>query len=610
MDSLSIPWNRLLNFFLKRVVLILTLMFCIGVGIALSNMSRLSSNLIEAQAVQSAELYVESFNQAIDLYSNAAADRAKMVPGIEVTHAYLNKPGAIPLPSTFAIELGDRISDRENGIGVRFYSDHPFPWRESGGPRDSFEKAAIDYLRQNPKSQFFRREDKSGHGVMRYGEASIMKPSCVTCHNNHPQSPKTDWEVGDVAGVWEITQSLDSLVEKVNRSLRGTFAMLSGFSLLGISGLTLVLGRLRQNTRELEGRVQSRTADLAQANGELEQRNRLIRQVFGRYLSDAVVANLLEHPEGLRLGGHRRMITILTSDLRGFTAFSERLSPEEVIQVLNLYLEYMAEVINQYQGTIDEFMGDGIVVLFGAPTAHDDDALRAVACACAMQLKMGAVNERLKQMNLSPLEMGIGINTGEVVVGNIGSERRTKYGIVGSPVNLAYRIESYTSGGQILIAETTLQAAGSTVKTGGKRQVQPKGIQQPITIYEVDGVGGFHNLYLPKRETIWVTLETPIPLQYSLIDNKQVSSVLQQGRLIWLSAYGGIIQVASAASLPAEFTNLKLNFELNQPPLRADIYAKVTALQPERACFGVEFTAVTPALQRQLEQVYQSRVGR
>jgi len=444
---------------------------------------------------------------------------------------------------------------------------------------------------------------------MRYAEASIMKPTCVSCHNTHAQSPKTDWEVGDVAGVWEITQSLDSLIGKVDRSLKGTFAMLSGFSLLGISGLTLVFGKLRQNTKDLEGRVQSRTADLAQANDDLEQRNRLIRQVFGRYLSDAVVANLLEHPEGLRLGGHRRMITILTSDLRGFTAFSERLSPEEVIQVLNLYLEYMAEVINQYQGTIDEFMGDGILVLFGAPTARDDDALRAVACACAMQLKMGAVNERLKQMNLSPLEMGIGINTGEVVVGNIGSERRTKYGIVGSPVNLTYRIESYTNGGQILIAEETLHAAGASVKTSGKRQVQPKGIQQPITIYEVDGVGGFHNLYLPKRETKWVTLETPIPLQYALIDDKQVSPAVQQGRLIWLSAHGGIIQAASETLLPAELTNLKLNFEFNHPTLRADIYAKVTALQPERACFGVEFTAVTPALQRQLEQVYQSRIG-
>ena len=611
MASSSIPWNRLLNFFLKRVVLILTLMFCIGVGIALSNMSRLSSNLIEAQAVQSAALYVESFNQAIDLYSNAAADRAKTVAGVEVTHAYLNKPGAIPLPSTFAIELGDRISERDDGVGVRFYSDYPFPWREEGGgAKDDFEQEALDYLRQNPQAQFFRREDKAGRGVMRYGEASIMKPSCVACHNTHPQSPKTDWEVGDVAGVWEITQSLDSLIAKVDRSLKGTFAMLSGFSLLGIFGLTLVFGKLRQSTKELEGRVKSRTADLAQANGELEQRNSLIRQVFGRYLSDAVVANLLERPEGLRLGGDRRMITILTSDLRGFTSLSDRLPPEAVIQVLNLYLEDMAEVINQYQGTIDEFMGDGILVLFGAPTARDDDALRAVACACAMQLRMGAVNERLKQMDLAPLEMGIGINTGEVVVGNIGSERRTKYGIVGSPVNLAYRIESYTSGGQILIAETTLHAAGASVKTSGKRQVQPKGVQQPIMIHEVYGVGGFHNLYLPKPEVIWVTLEQPILLHYALIDGKQVSATLQRGRLIRLSGQSGIIQVASGALLPAELTNLKLKFEfeLDQPAaLRADIYAKVTAVQPEQACFRVEFTAVPSAVQQQLEQIYQSR---
>lgn len=604
MASRSVPWNRLLNFFLKRVVLILTLMFCIGAGIALSNMSRLSSSLIEAQAVQSAALYIESFNQVIDLYSTAAADRAKMKPGVEVTHAYLNKPGAIPLPSTFAIELGERISDRDDGIGVRFYSDFPFPWREEGGgAKDEFEQAALDYLRQNPKERFFRREDKDGHGVMRYGEASIMKASCVTCHNTHPKSPKKDWEVGDVAGVWEITQSLDSLVSRVDRSLKGTFAMLSGFSLLGISGLTLVFGKLRQDTRELEGRVQSRTADLAEVNDELEQRNQLIRQVFGRYLSDAVVANLLERPEGLRLGGDRRNITILTSDLRGFTSLSERLSPEEVIQILNLYLEDMAEVINQYQGTIDEFMGDGILVLFGAPTARDDDALRAVACACAMQLKMGAVNERLKQLHLAPLEMGIGINTGEVVVGNIGSERRTKYGIVGSPVNLAYRIESYTSGGQILIAETTLHAAGASVKTIAKRQVQPKGVRQPITIYEVYGVGGFHNLYLPKPEISWVTLEQPIPLQYALINGKQVSSTAQRGRLVQLAGQSGIVQVASGALLPDEFTNLKLNFELSPAAMQADIYAKVIELQQD--CFRVEFTAVPPALQRQLKQ-YQS----
>jgi len=109
-----------------------------------------------------------------------------------------------------------------------------------------------------------------------------------------------------------------------------------------------------------------------------------IRKTFGRYLTDQVVANLLENPEGLKMGGERRKITILTSDLRGFTALSERLSPEEVVKILNFYLGKMADTITQYQGTIDEFMGDGILVLFGAPTVREDDPTRAIACAIAM----------------------------------------------------------------------------------------------------------------------------------------------------------------------------------------------------------------------------------
>lgn len=587
----------------------LILMFCIGVGIALANMSRLSSSLIEAQAVQNGALYIESFNQAINLYSSAAVDRAKPVPGIDVTHAYLSKPGAIPLPSTFAIELGKQISDQDNAVAVRFYSDYPFPWRKAeGGPKDAFEAEALTHLRQDPQGRFFRQEDKQGHAVLRYGEASIMKPSCVACHNTHPDSPKKDWEVGDVGGVWEITQPLDHLVAKVDNSLRGTFAMLSGFSVLGISGLTLVFGKLRRNTKELEGRVQERTADLAQANLDLETRNQLIRQVFGRYLSDDVVANLLERPEGLKLGGDRRKITILTSDLRGFTSLSERLPPEEVIRVLNLYLEYMADTINRYQGTIDEFMGDGILVLFGAPTPREDDALRAVACACAMQLAMGAVNERMKQMGLPALAMGIGINTGEVVVGNIGSEKRTKYGIVGSPVNLTYRIESYTRGGQILIAEDTFQAAGSTVRISGKKQVQPKGVQQPITIYEVYGVAGFHNLYLPKEEEVLLPLSKPIPLRYAAVEGKQLSQTMITGSLIKLSNQGGAVRIEQAEQMPAEFTNLKLNFLLSTNPVRLseDIYGKVSGSEPDRGYFFIHFTTVPPTVQSQLTALYQS----
>jgi adenylate cyclase len=498
--TLNVLWNRLFRFLLRRIVLILALLLCAGAGIALANMSRLSTNLIETQAIQNAALHVQSFQQAINLYSDAAADRAKLIPGITVTHAYLNQSGGIPLPSTFALELGNQISDQNPDMMVRLVSEYPFPWRKGkAGERDGLEKEALGFLQQAPRSEFVRFDQRNGHVTLFYAEASIMKQTCVECHNTHPDSPKKDWAVGDVAGLWEIRQPLDQFVEKVNRNLQGTFVMLGSMSALGITGLTLVVGRLRQTTRELEQRVEERTQDLAQANVDLEKRNNLIRQVFGRYLSDAVVGTLLDQPQGLQLGGERRTITILTSDLRGFSTLAERLPPEQVIDMLNLYLEDMAEVINQYQGTIDEFMGDGILVLFGAPIAQTDDALRAVACACAMQLTMGAVNEKLQALHLPQIEMGIGINTGEVIVGNIGSEKRTKYGVVGSSVNLAYRIESFTSGGQILISEQTRQAVGRNVQIAAEQRVHPKGFAQPVSVYEVYGVRGRYNLFLPKQ---------------------------------------------------------------------------------------------------------------
>lgn len=254
-----------------------------------------------------------------------------------------------------------------------------------------------------------------------------------------------------------------------------------------------------------------------------------IRKTFGRYLTDEVVANLLENPEGLKLGGERKKITILTSDLRGFTATSERLPAEEVIKIINLYLGYMADVITQYQGTIDEFMGDGILVLFGAPIAREDDAKRAIACAVAMQLAMSSVNQKMQHMGLPKLEMGIGINTAEVVVGNIGSEKRTKYGIIGSQVNLTYRIESYTVGGQIFVSDSTVNEAGSIVKIIGSKKVQAKGVKQPIEIHEVGGIAGEYNLYLEQEEEIFLQLLAPISLKYAILDGKDVDSSIRMG---------------------------------------------------------------------------------
>ena len=190
-------------------------------------------------------------------------------------------------------------------------------------------------------------------------------------------------------------------------------------------------------------------------NAELARAHELVRRAFGRYVSEEVATSILQSPEGLELGGEEREVTILMSDLRGFTALAARLTPQEVIEFLNLYLEAMVDVISRYEGTIDEIIGDAILVIFGAPLACDDHAAKAVACGLAMQLAMTEVNQRLAAKGAAELEMGIGIHTGRVIVGNIGSLRRTKYAAVGSNVNLAGRIESFTTGGQILISENT-----------------------------------------------------------------------------------------------------------------------------------------------------------
>ena len=346
----------------------------------------------------------------------------------------------------------------------------------------------------------------------------------------------------------------------------------------------------------------------------LAQNASRIRKTFGRYLNDEVVANLLESREGLKLGGQRRNLTIFTSDLRGFTATSERLPAEEVIKIINLYLGYMADVITEYQGTIDEFMGDGILVLFGAPTARVDDATRAIACAVAMQQAMEPVNQKIKEMGLPKLEMGIGINTGEVVVGNIGSEKRTKYGIVGKQVNLTYRIESYTVGGQIFISESTLKQAEPIVKIIGERQVKPKGVQQPITIYEVGGIAGDYNLYLKQEEEIFVNLSQPIMLEYSVLDGKDISDTLEIGKLIKLSENAAEVYIDvnsdRVISIPQPLTNIKMNLLVSifDAEKSGDIYAKVLEKPAaSKNSFYIRFTNKPPEVEAYLNLTYKSK---
>ena len=317
-----------------------------------------------------------------------------------------------------------------------------------------------------------------------------------------------------------------------------------------------------------------------------------VRKTFGRYLSDDVVATLLSSPDALELGGEKRKVSILMSDLRGFSTISERLAPELVVEVLNTYLGKMAEVITKHAGTIDEFIGDAILAVFGAPFYNEDDAIRAVACAIEMQCKMTEVNQELSHRGLPNLEMGIGINTGEVVVGNIGSITRAKYGVVGSNVNLTSRIESYTVGGQILISENTYNEVKDIVTLGKSMQLSAKGIANTFSIYEVEGIQGTYNMDIPREDHVLQTLATPLPVQFYVLDGKHMTGTLFNGVITSLSS--NVAQIQTATHLEP-LSNLKLEFtssgKENGMPA-GDLYAKTIQSDTNENTYTLRFTAL------------------
>ena len=246
----------------NHTVPLLTVLFCAATAIALWQLSRLSLQLIQSSALQAASQQSDSLRELRKLYTSEVADRVG-AHGIQVTHDYATKEGAIPLPATFSMELSERISKQSTGMQARLYSDFPFPWRKEGGPRDDFEREAIRQLRQFPDQPFYRFEDFQGRQSLRYAVADRMEAGCVSCHNTHPDSPKIDWKLGDVRGVLEIIRPLDSIIAQTRAGLRETFALMAMIGLLGLSGLALVVGKLRQNraaAREREIADQERNA--------------------------------------------------------------------------------------------------------------------------------------------------------------------------------------------------------------------------------------------------------------------------------------------------------------------------------------------------------------
>ncbi len=304
----------------------------------------------------------------------------------------------------------------------------------------------------------------------------------------------------------------------------------------------------------------------------LRQRD-VIRNAFGRYVSPEVARTLLESPDGLRLGGHKREITVLMSDLRGYTRFAEHGDPAGVMEVLNDYLGRMADVVIAHGGTINEFIGDAIFAVFGAPVEHADHAERAAAAALAMQDAMDALNGDNAARGRPRFEMGIGLHTGEAVVGNIGSEQRTKYAVVGAAVNLAARVEGCTVGGQVLITAATVGALADLAEVAPPITVELKGFTAPIALYELRGLAG--RFARRRRDTARDTdVEVDLPVVGAVVEDKRVHGATFTGAVRRL---GGRWLEAALDTELAVLTNVRLRLTYPVPAGESgDVYGKVT----------------------------------
>jgi adenylate cyclase len=219
-------------------------------------------------------------------------------------------------------------------------------------------------------------------------------------------------------------------------------------------------------------------------------REEVARANYGRFLPEYVVKQMLENPESFKLGGVNQIITVLFADIRGFTRISEHANPEKVVQLLNKYFSAMTDIIFAHGGTLDKYLGDGLMALFGAPTATPQDATNAVNAAVAMQRRVIGINQELRAEGFNEIGIGIGLHTGEAVVGYIGSERRSEYTAIGDTVNTASRLESNSTAGQILVSDATARQAVSRYPLKQRDPIYVKNRAQPVPLFEVEWESG------------------------------------------------------------------------------------------------------------------------
>jgi class 3 adenylate cyclase len=210
-----------------------------------------------------------------------------------------------------------------------------------------------------------------------------------------------------------------------------------------------------------------------------------VTNILGKYISPEVARKVLEQKEGVALKGERRECAVMFTDIRGFTAMSENASPEKIVADLNEYFTLMVDLVVEYEGTLDKFIGDAIMAVWGAPIPFEDKELRAVSAALDMQQALGQLNKSRIDKNQVPLTMGVGLNTGIMISGNLGSDKRTDYTVIGEEVNLASRLCSKAAPGQILISDSMYRKLKGLVEVRALDPISLKGFSEPVKVYEV-----------------------------------------------------------------------------------------------------------------------------
>lgn len=331
--------------------------------------------------------------------------------------------------------------------------------------------------------------------------------------------------------------------------------------------------------------------------GRIQGFSRLDRQRLRRALDGFL------HSETLAASPERRSVTVLFADIRGFTALTERHPPTLIVALLNRYLLAMSEVIARHHGVIDQVMGDGMLVRFGAPRPEPHHVELAIACAVEMQLRMEPFNEESESLGLPPLYIGIGINSGEVVAGTIGTGDHRHYTVIGSEVNIAARIEALSLRGQVLLGENSYCQAESFVRTGPENQVQVKGRRSAIVFRELLATLRPRLLSVPRRDfRRSPRIEVHLPLYFQCLAGSRVLEQTHCAEVLDVG-YHGARMVSPVLLEPHCEIRVALSLHL-LGSRTTDIYARVVKSEPapDGCRCSVEFVDIDASGQQAIKR--------